>query len=77
MFCKFKMDVFCTHVFDIVFNLSIYEMLVLEFPLGSPMNKLSKTNRALWVFRLNIHGGSAPTPFRSGRYIRKKFYCLI
>ena len=58
--CKFEMDIFGTHVFDIVFNLSMYEMLVLEFLLRSPMNKLSKANRVLWVFQLNIHGGSAP-----------------
>jgi len=63
MSCKFEMDVFCTHVFGIVFNLSMYKMLVLEFPLRSPMNKLSKIHRALWVFQLYIHGGSAPTLF--------------
>ena len=62
------MDVFCTHVFDIVFDLSMYEMLVLEFPVYSPMNKLSKTHRALWVFQLNIHGARALDPTRAGHY---------
>ena len=32
------------------------------------MNKLSKTNRVLWVFQLDIHGGRAPNPTRAGRY---------
>jgi len=41
-------------------------MLVLEFPLRSPMNKLSKAHRALWVFQLNIHGSSAPDPLSGG-----------
>jgi len=31
MFCKYKVEVFCTHVFDIiVFDLRMYEMLVLK-----------------------------------------------
>jgi len=54
------MDVFGTRVFDIVIDLSMYEMLVLESPLRSLINKLSKTDRVLWVFQLNIHGGSVP-----------------
>ena len=66
MFCKFKMNVFCTHVFDIVFDLNMYKMLVLEFPLRSPMNKLSTTHRALWVFQLSIHGGSTLDPHSGG-----------
>ena len=65
MFCKFEMDVFGTHVLD----LSMYKMLVLEFPLRSPMNKLSKAHRALWVFQLNTRGGSALDPARVGRYM--------
>ena len=35
-------------VLDLVFDLSMYEMLVLEL--------------TLWVFQLNIHGGNASMP---------------
>jgi len=72
MFCKFEMDVFGTHVFDIVLDLSMYKMLVLEFLLCPPLNKLSKAHRALWVFQLNIHGGSAPNPFSGGALHQRK-----
>ena len=71
MFCKFEMDVFRIHVIDIVFDLSTYENFVLEFPLRSPMNTLSKTHRALRVFQLSIHGGSAPDSTQAGRYTRR------
>jgi len=47
-------------------------MLVLEFLLRSPMNKLSKTNKALWAFRLNIYDGSASVPLSVG--VLQKWY---
>jgi len=73
MFCKYEIDVFWTHVSDIVIDLSMYEMLVLEFSLCSLMNKLSKTNRALSVFQSDIHGGSAPVPLLGGALHHIKF----
>ena len=30
MFFNYEVDVFCTHVYNVVFDLSMYEMLVLE-----------------------------------------------
>ena len=57
------------YVYDMVLDLSMQWnicFVFFEFPLRSPMNKLSKTHRALWVFQLNIHGGSAPDPLSGG-----------
>ena len=52
-------------------------MLVLEFPLCSSLNKLSKAHRALWVFQLNIRGGSASDPLSGGGRYRSGIRAII
>ena len=52
-------------------------MLVLEFPLRSPMNKLSETHRALWVFQLNFHGDSVPDPLGWGVTVKVELVVLL
>ena len=65
MFCTYEVDICCTHVCHVVFDLSVYACFrvnLSNFSLCSPMNQLIKTNRTLWVFQLNIHGGNVPSP---------------
>ena len=84
MSCKYVMDVFCTHVCDVVIDQSMYEMLVLELTCqtfrcahGSPVNKSIKTKKfkePCGCYSLNIHGSNATVHPRAGRYNNPSFF---